>query len=374
MAKISVVDLSLTKLEKRLDAEYYKTEFLDNDAKICSHDFKPLVKLTKKIDVGFVGSMVQAYTDKGISLLQTRNIDEFFTNLNSIVSITEKFHKLLKKSQIHYGDILVARSGSFGNASIYLDQEICNSSDIIILEPNSEINPFYLVAFLNSKFGRNQLLRFASGGVQGHVNLTILEQLKVPLLQEKVQVQIQNMVQNSKIKIDLANKQYHTAEQLLLNELSFSDYSPKHQLSFESNLKEIIEKERYDAEYYQPMYKKIRDKITNYLNKSKPLKEIIKIKKATYFPKDNQEYKYIELSNISSNGTISSCALDLGKNLPSRARRKLVKGDVIISSIEGSLDSCAIITEEYDGALCSTGFFVINSNEINPETLLVLSK
>jgi restriction endonuclease S subunit len=66
--------------------------------------------------------------------------------------------------------------------------------------------------------------------------------------------------------------------------------------------------------------------------------------------------------------------LDLGKNLPSRARRKLVKGDVIISSIEGSLDSCAIITEEYDGALCSTGFFVINSNEINPETLLVLSK
>ena len=60
--------------------------------------------------------------------------------------------------------------------------------------------------------------------------------------------------------------------------------------------------------------------------------------------------------------------------MPTRARRKVSKGDVIVSSIEGSLSSNALITDEYDGSLCSTGFYVINSDEINSETLLVLLK
>jgi restriction endonuclease S subunit len=63
-----------------------------------------------------------------------------------------------------------------------------------------------------------------------------------------------------------------------------------------------------------------------------------------------------------------------GKELPSRARRKVNSGDVIISSIEGSLESCALIPDNYDNALCSTGFYVINSANINSETLLVLFK
>ena len=49
-------------------------------------------------------------------------------------------------------------------------------------------------------------------------------------------------------------------------------------------------------------------------------------------------------------------------------------GDVIVSSIEGSLDSIASIKKEYDEALCSTGFHVINSEVFNSETLLVLMK
>ena len=38
------------------------------------------------------------------------------------------------------------------------------------------------------------------------------------------------------------------------------------------------------------------------------------------------------------------------------------------------MESCAIITETYDNALCSTGFYVIDSENYNSETLLVLLK
>ena len=60
--------------------------------------------------------------------------------------------------------------------------------------------------------------------------------------------------------------------------------------------------------------------------------------------------------------------------MPTRARRIVATGDVIVSSIEGSLDSCALVTEEYNEALCSTGFYVVRSSFFNPETLLVLFK
>ena len=63
-----------------------------------------------------------------------------------------------------------------------------------------------------------------------------------------------------------------------------------------------------------------------------------------------------------------------GQDLPSRARRKVAMGDVIVSSIEGSLNRIAQIGQEYDQALCSTGFHVLNSKELNSETLLVLMK
>jgi restriction endonuclease S subunit len=38
------------------------------------------------------------------------------------------------------------------------------------------------------------------------------------------------------------------------------------------------------------------------------------------------------------------------------------------------LNSCAIIPEKYDGAICSTGFYVLTPKDINVETALVLFK
>jgi type I restriction enzyme, S subunit len=85
-------------------------------------------------------------------------------------------------------------------------------------------------------------------------------------------------------------------------------------------------------------------------------------------------YKYIELANIGSNGVIEDIIITEGKDLPSRARRIVKTNDVIVSSVEGSLSSCAIIPKELNDSMCSTGFYVINSKYINSESLLLLFK
>ena len=91
-------------------------------------------------------------------------------------------------------------------------------------------------------------------------------------------------------------------------------------------------------------------------------------------PLNQTRNKYIELSNISGNGEITGCTTEFGNELPSRARRKVKAGDVIVSSIEGSLSSVALVDKEYNHALCSTGFYVTHSDYFNPETLLILMK
>ncbi len=52
----------------------------------------------------------------------------------------------------------------------------------------------------------------------------------------------------------------------------------------------------------------------------------------------------------------------------------LKSADVIVSSVEGSLEKVALVGEEQEGYIASTGFFQFRSKEILPEALLVLCK
>jgi restriction endonuclease S subunit len=167
---------------------------------------------------------------------------------------------------------------------------------------------------------------------------------------------------------------YREAEQVLLSELGLLNWKPKHKLSFIKNFSDTQTSERIDAEYFQPMYEEVIERIRQYKKGYKSLSEIVKVKGKNFQPKDDVAYRYIELANISANGNINGFVEAQGKELPTRARCKVNAGDVIVSTIEGALSSIALINGDLDNALCSTGFFIIDSEKINSETLLVLLK
>ena len=129
---------------------------------------------------------------------------------------------------------------------------------------------------------------------------------------------------------------------------------------------------RLDAEYYQSKYDEIEERIKS--GSYELLSDVLDIRDKNFNPKAKSVYKYIELANIGSSGEITGFTEDSGENLPSRARRIVKTDDLLISSIEGSLQSCAIATEDFDKALCSTGFYVASPKLMNAETLLILLK
>lgn len=171
-----------------------------------------------------------------------------------------------------------------------------------------------------------------------------------------------------------SNALYKEAERLLLTELQISELIQPTNSIANKRFSDFVNSGRLDAEYYQPKYDEIIDKISQYPYGHDKIGNLYILRDKNFLPCDNVRYKYIELSDIGVNGEISGCTYEYGSNLPSRARRIVHTGDIIISSIEGSLQSCAIITEEYDGALCSTGFYVLSPRIINSETSLVLFK
>ena len=61
MSQISIVKLSKVKKDERFDAEFYKQSYLETDRKIETLIFDKLINLSKKIDVGFFGTMKNQY-------------------------------------------------------------------------------------------------------------------------------------------------------------------------------------------------------------------------------------------------------------------------------------------------------------------------
>lgn len=307
--------------------------------------------------------------------IEISNIDlitgEYYSEVLNSENPPSRAKKILNKN-----DVIISTVRPNRNAvSIILDEknDLVASTGFCKLAAK-RINPKFLFVLFKTSIYRDLLVRFTTATMYPAVNEDDILNLKIPVFGDKFQTQIELMVNQSYSLISKSRYLYSQAEQILLSELGFLNWKPKHRLSFVKKFSDTVSAGRIDAEYFQPMYDEIVERIKQYKKGHKSLIEIVKVKDKNFQPKDDVTYRYIELTNISANGNINGFIETLGKELPTRARRKVNVGDVIVSTIEGALSSIALINDDLDNALCSTGFFVINSDKINSETLLVLLK
>ncbi|MBK0164384.1 restriction endonuclease subunit S [Klebsiella sp. S69] len=88
--------------------------------------------------------------------------------------------------------------------------------------------------------------------------------------------------------------------------------------------------------------------------------EDISVKCAQRVPRDNEEFIYIDIGSIDRElKRIDSPQHINGGNAPSRARKSLKTGDVLVSLTRPNLNAVALVDGKYDGQIASTGFEVI---------------
>jgi len=378
--QVSVVNFSITTRHRdfRLDAEFYKPTYLKLDDELRKHRHELLGNLVKEIRCGPFGStlLAETYLEDGVIVIRPFNIKNFTIERDNLVWIDEKDCVEKRLKFYSAGDLFFSRVGDVRCGVVpKFDNKITISPNIIAVKSDKDkLNPYYAAIFFNTKFGFPQIERGLKVVAQPTIQTDLVSNLKIVLFSQPFQLLFESIFKIF-FKLDgISNNLYNEAEHLLLSELGLPDWQPKHQLSFVKNFSDTQESERIDAEYFQPKYNEIVDAVKNYKGGWGTLGDLVNIKDRNFNPKDDVVYKYIELANIGSNGEITGSTEELGKELPTRARRIVSAGDVIVSSIEGSLPSVALITEEFNKALCSTGFYVINSKFYNSETLFCLTK
>lgn len=149
---------------------------------------RQLASLCHDITVGHVGPMKTEYKGSGLPFLRSQNIRPFEVSMDNAMFIDEAFHRALKKSRLHPGDLAIVRTGYPGTAAV-IPPELpdSNCSDLVIVRPSKEVNPHFLAAFFNSAFGKQLVLGKIVGAAQKHFNITAAKEvmLYVPPMPEQ---------------------------------------------------------------------------------------------------------------------------------------------------------------------------------------------
>ncbi len=378
MAVFSVIKLSELEGAKRISAEFYKPHFLR-----IKHN---LIKLGAKLLKNYITLLYRyptfynlEYRKEGVLILKGEDIVQGgFVQNQSQDYISLEDASRFPKTILEEGDLIFSVRGYVGKIGI-IDKKYVGSiiSANLIRAKISGLSSYFVWVFLNSKYGSSQLDRIKMMTSQETVVADDIRNLLIFEPSKNFQKEIETLAINAINQFRNSENLYSQAETLLLEELGLKDLKPKYEKTYTAKLSDAFSAHRIDAEYFQPAYEEVIKKIKQYPNGFSELLQAVENVAPDFDPTKypNDDFCYVELADIDSSiGVIHSVNKVKGGEAPSRARRLLKEGDVIVSSVEGSLEKVALIDKEHDACLASTGFFQFRPLNILPEVLLVLSK
>lgn len=158
------------------------------------------------------------YVDKGIPVLQGKNITNNIFFWKDIRFISEIKSEELKRSQVRVGDLLMIKIGSIGYAAIVDD---LNGFECAVIPANmakisidrTKVFPKYLWFWMTSADTVQALKRLASKTAQPAISLEKIKPFPIPLPSLPIQVQIADILE----KADQLRKDCQKMEQELNN-------------------------------------------------------------------------------------------------------------------------------------------------------------
>ena len=160
--------------------ELYKHSQFGNIPKVW--DVTSCSSICYEIVVGIVIRPTQYYVTDGIPALRSKNIKKNGINGDDLVFISSKSNQLLTKSMLRTGNVVTVRTGEPGTSCVIPDSyDGANCIDLIISRPKPMMDSDFLALWINSSFGRNQVLENQGGLAQQHFNVGHMKQLQVVL-------------------------------------------------------------------------------------------------------------------------------------------------------------------------------------------------
>ncbi|MDD9821125.1 MAG: hypothetical protein OXR07_09655 [Nitrospira sp.] len=211
-------------------------------------------------------------------------------------------HKNIQR--LSSGEIVITKVGTPCYASIIQDiDDVALSRTVLGLKSINNINPYYLVTFLRSKYGFLQLLRERELTIQFQLTL---ERVGNVLIFKPTDKELESVVVNGFHLYEQTRKAsellFDEAQTIILSELGLTEWEPKHRLTFIKRYSDTQRARRIDAEYYQPKYEEIIKAIRGCAGGWDTLGNLVTMKKGVEVGSDEylaEGIPFVRVSNLS---------------------------------------------------------------------------
>ncbi len=252
----------------------------------------------------------------------------------------EDYQRQAKKCNARKNDVLFSRIGTIGVARLVEDnRKFGISYSLCVVRPSKKVVPEYLEALMNSDVVKRQATMGTQSIAVPDLGLKQIKNFMIPLPPLDVQKKITRIYEKAKRLRDLrgqANKfENKVVQSVFLKMFGGNKYA-----------RELIRKHVVKTE--------VRD----------PRKQ------------PDKPFKYVDIAGIDNKtGRISEVREILGKDAPSRARKVIRNGDVIVSTVRPNLNATALIPPSLDNQICSTGFSILRcKSSLNPRFLFAFTR
>ncbi|RCJ40429.1 hypothetical protein A6769_03460 [Nostoc punctiforme NIES-2108] len=353
MAVWSIVNFSQIPFDWRLDAEYFKPEYLKLDNLLSNANVELWGNLKGKFITGPFGSAfaVENYVEHSpYRYVRGKDVKPFFLLEQDNAYIPKSAFQGLKKYSLFPEDLLVSVVGTLGNVAIVnedIGQAIYSCKSTVYR--SKSIDPYYLCTYLNSNIGQAYLQRKSRGAIQAGLNLDDLYTIPIYIPEFEQQKEIRKLVITSWEKLKISKTLYAEAEDLLLHELGLNKLDLSTQKSYVANFSETVESNRLDAEYYNPKYTVLINYLHNiphsklgylasFSNGATP-------SGAKYLDK-GKGIPFIRIQNVTKNRLDLDDVVYIDKKIHNGIlkRSQLQPGDVLIT-ITGRIGTAAVIPD-----------------------------
>ena len=376
MEGLEITELMLSQVKNdneklRIDSAFFSKPMLaaDQQVRLYPGGHDELGLLFARFVKGIFDINADAYVEDGVPFVRIQNLKDGLIDDRGLAFIPESIHEEEKKTELRRGDIVLSKT-AYPAASLFTFDRGNASQDTIATTLSKHGRLHYeepaVVAYLNSKIGQTLLWRQFQGNVQLHLSLDDGRKVPIPRLSKALQAGVTQAFSKAQGVREAAKREIKGAQRLLMHALGLDTWTPPDALTYERSSCEAFAAGRLDAQFFAP-------RVTQLLQRlgidGLRIADVAPARHQRFEPAGEGCFDYIEIGSLGADGTAQGEAVPM-REAPSRATQHVRAGDVVTSTVRPIRRLSALIAPEQDGAVCSSGFVVLEPQHISGEVLL----
>lgn len=266
----SIVKASELEGPRRLDAEYYRPEYVELSKRLARCSTVTLEEVAQVTDGIHASPRFQP--GSGIRYVSAKCVRDCYFDLTTAEELSNAQHVANPRTALRVDDVIVSTVGTIGFCAV-VDQSLLPANcdrhvGIVRLRDTERLDPYFVAAFLNSKYGHYQTIREATGNVQLNLFIYAIGKLQVPHFANHRD--ISRMVQEGLRNFRNSESLYLKAERLVLDAIGWDTLKLSQSKWWAVPLSRANGTHRLDAEHFQPKH----DRLVAHLQKAGKAKQL----------------------------------------------------------------------------------------------------